>query len=285
MKLEPMPSGAKHLVLAHGNSFPGGSYRLLIEAWERAGWTVHAIDRFGHDARFPVTSNWPHLRDELIEAIERQAQLAEGKVMLVGHSLGGLLSLMAASHRPDLVQGLVMLDSPVVGGWRAQGLRMVKALRLIERFTPARQSMQRRQEWADRAAVHKHFAAKRQFARWDPRALAAYVEAGFEEVEGKTLLRFRREVESRIYNTLPHHFDEMLRRFPVQCRCAFVAGTRSIEMRQGGTASARTLAKQHFVWIEGSHLYPFERPDETAALVLNLMEVLRHEAIAQEASI
>jgi len=29
--------------------------------------------------------------------------------------------------------------------------------------------------------VHAHFAAKPVFARWDPRMLAAYVRAGFEE--------------------------------------------------------------------------------------------------------
>ena len=275
MKRKPLADGAKQLVFSHGNGFPGGSYQLLFDVWERAGWTVHAIDRFGHDERFSVTSNWPHLRDELIEVVQQQAQLANAKIMLVGHSLGGLLSLMAASKRPDLVQGLVMLDSPVVSGWRAHSLHMAKATRLIQRVSPAKVAVQRRREWPDRAAVLRHFAAKSVFARWDVRALAAYVDAGFEEVDGKTVLRFKREVEARIYNTLPHHFDEMLRQHPLQCPCAFVGGTQSVELRQGGTSSARALAKQHFVWIEGSHLYPFERPDDTAALVLELMESLR----------
>ncbi len=285
MKRKPLADGAKQIVFSHGNGFPGGSYRLLFDAWERAGWAVHAIDRFGHDARFPVTSNWPHLRDELIEVVQQQAELSHARIMLVGHSLGGLLSLMAASKRPDLVQGLVMLDSPVVSGWRAHSLHMAKATRLIQRVSPAKVAVQRRREWPDRAAVLQHFAAKSVFARWDARALAAYVDAGFEEVDGKTVLRFKREVEARIYNTLPHHFDEMLRQHPLQCPCAFVGGTKSAELRQGGTSSARALAKQHFVWIEGSHLYPFERPDATAALVLELMEVLRHELQAVHPSI
>ena len=29
------------IVFAHGNSFPGGTYRQLHEAWRQAGHTVH----------------------------------------------------------------------------------------------------------------------------------------------------------------------------------------------------------------------------------------------------
>jgi len=275
MKTKLLPSGAKHLVFAHGNGFPGGCYRQLFESWQRAGWTVHAIDRFGHDPHFPVSSNWPHLRDQLIEEVEQQAQQAKAKIMLVGHSLGGLVSLKAACKRPDLVQGLVMLDSPIISGWRAHSVQVMKATRLMPRVSPGKISQQRRHEWPDRAAVLQHFGSKHVFKRWDPRVLADYVEAGFEEQDGKTVLRFTREVETRIYNTLPHNLDAMLRRHPPQCPVAFVAGTQSVESRQGGLEAAKALAKERFVWFEGTHLYPFERPDDTAALVLDLMEHLQ----------
>lgn len=275
MKNKALPGGAKHLVFAHGNGFPGGTYRRLFDGWRRAGWTVHAIDRFGHDPRFPVSSNWPHLRDQLIAQVEQQALQAQAKIMLVGHSLGGLVSLKVACKRPDLVQGLVMLDSPVISGWRAHSVQVMKATGLMPRVSPGKVSQQRRHEWPDRAAVLQHFAGKQVFKRWDPRVLADYVEAGFEEREGKTQLRFSREVETRIYNTLPHNLDGMLRRHPPQCPVAFVAGTQSVEVRQGGVEAAKALARERFVWFEGTHLYPFERPDDTAALVLDLMEHLQ----------
>ena len=34
---------------------------------------------------------------------------------------------------------------------------------------------------------------------------------------------------------------------------------------------ARALARERFEWVEGSHLYPMEHPDETAATVLRIL--------------
>ncbi len=266
------------LVFSHANGFGAGCYRILFETWRAAGWEVHALPRIGHDPAYPVTSNWPHLRDQLIHFIEREVKhqmQVDGPVMLAGHSLGGMLSLLVACRRPDLVEGLLMLDSPVVSGWRAHSVRMAKATRLMPRVSPGKISSQRRHEWPTRAAVQEHFAAKHKFARWDPRVLADYVASGFEEQGDKTRLAFQREIETRIYNTLPHHLPALLRRHPPRCPIGFVAGTQSEELRQAGAAASKALARQHFRWMEGSHLYPFERPDDTAALVLQMLDELR----------
>lgn len=257
------------IVFSHANGFPAGTYRVLFDAWRAAGYTVHALEKFGHDPAYPVTSNWPHLRRQLVDFIDAQGC---APAFLVGHSLGGLLSLMAACRRPDLARGVVMLDSPVIGGWRAHGVQIFKASGLIRRVSPGRISQRRRHEWPDRDAVRRHFAAKHAFARWDARVLGDYVAAGFVERDGRVELAFDRDVETRIYNTLPHTLPRLLRRHPPKCPVAFVAGTQSVEVRQGGLEASRALARERFVWIEGTHLYPMERPEETARTVLTLIE-------------
>ena len=277
-----MSSGvAPLLIFSHGNSFPAGTYEPMLARWRQAGLNVQAVPRYGHDPRHPVTSNWPHLRDQLIECIE-QSQAAHGQrepVWLVGHSLGGLLSLMAACRKPRLVRGIVLLDSPVVVGWRAHSLHMAKLSGLIRRVSPGRASQRRRQHWPDREAVRSHFAGKTAFARWDPAALEAYVQAGFVERNGRVELAFDREIETRIYNTLPHNLESMLRRHPLQCPMGFIAGTQSVEMRQGGSQAAHRLAGPYFQHIEGSHLFPLERPAETAQRVLDLLQVMERSGL------
>ncbi|MCV2364536.1 alpha/beta hydrolase [Paucibacter sp. DJ1R-11] len=262
------------LVFSHANGFGAACYRLHFEAWRRAGWTVHALPQIGHNPAYPVSSNWPHLRDELIAFITDEVK-PSGPVSLVGHSLGGLMSLMVACKRPDLVQSLVMLDSPVISGWRAHSVHMAKATGLIQRVSPGKVARQRRHEWPNRAAVQEHFSSKHKFARWDPRVLKDYIDGGFEDREGLTRLRFHREIETRIYNTLPHHLGSLLRKQAPRCPIGIIAGTQSDEMRQGGVAASKALARQHFRWLEGSHLFPFERPDDTAAQVLQLLDSMQ----------
>ena len=260
------------LVFAHANGFPAGTYRQLFEARRAAGWQVHALPMFGHDPVYPVASNWRRLRDQLIDFT---GQHAPDGAWLVGHSLGGLLSLMAACKRPDLALGLVMLDAPVITGWRAHSLRVLKASALIQRVSPGKVSRNRRQLWPSRDAALAHFAAKSKFARWAPGVLVDYIDSGTEPADTQVQLRFRREVETQVYNTLPHHLGGLLRRHPPRGPVALVAGTRSVEMRQGGLGPAHALAGERLRWIEGSHLYPMEKPVATAETVLALLASMR----------
>jgi pimeloyl-ACP methyl ester carboxylesterase len=264
------------LVFSHANGFPGGTYRVLLELWRQAGWRVLAPDKFGHDPRYPVTSNWPRVRDELIAFIDRQAK---GRpVHLVGHSLGGYLSLLAACRRPDLAASIVLLDSPVVGGWRAHSLQVMKATRLMGRVSPGKVSQRRRSHWPSAAAALQHYAPKTAFARWDPQVLADYIAAGTEPApDGGVQLAFRRDVETKFYNTLPHHFDRVLHRHPPACPVAFIGGTQSAEVRQVGLTLTRAVTRNRMRWLDGSHLFPMEHPQATARAVLDELAAMTPE--------
>ena len=112
--LSPTASALPALHFVHGNSFPTGTYREFLTLL-RTNYDIRALEMHGHNPVFPVTDGWPELCQELILSIES----AHTKpVILVGHSLGGMLSLMTAKMRPDLIRCVVMLDSPVEAGWR-----------------------------------------------------------------------------------------------------------------------------------------------------------------------
>lgn len=267
----------KTLVFCHANGFPGGTYRVLFERWRAAGWHVLAPDRFGHDPRYPVTSNWPHLRDELVDYIRVHA--AGRPVWLVGHSLGGYLSMLTACLRPDLVSGTLLIDSPVLGGWRAHSLQVLKATRMVGRVSPGKVSKTRRMHWPSAEAALAHFAAKSAFARWHPPVLADYIASGTEPAPGGGVqLAFRREIETRIYNTLPHHFDRVLHRHPPHGPVRFLGGTQSAEVRQVGLALTRAVTRGQLRWLDGTHLFPMEHPLATADAVLEELAAMAAEA-------
>ncbi len=263
---------AQTIVFAHANGFPAGTYRQLFDAWRAAGFKVHAIEKFGHDPRFAVSGNWPHLRDQLIHFIDHTVG---SPAYLVGHSLGGYLSLMAASRRPDLACAVVLLDSPILSGWKARALQVAKAAGIGERFSPGHVSKRRRQQWDNHDAAFAHFAAKPAFARWADGVLRDYIAHGTEAHGTLRRLAFQRDIETAIYNTLPHHLTRVLRTHPLRCPKAFVRGTESDEVRRVGMRATQRLAQGRVSTIDGTHLFPFERPAETAAEVVRLIEAMR----------
>ena len=178
------------------------------------------------------------------------------------------LSVLAASKRPDLVRGVVLLDSPLLTGLLARAVQIGKPLGLVKRYSPGHVSRRRRQHWPSAEAAFSHFAAKPMFARWQPDVLRDYIACGLQPDANGHTLAFRREIETAIYNTLPHHLGRLLRVHPLPCAVAFIGGTESAEVRRVGMRATQRLTHGQVSWIAGSHLFPFEKPAQTAAEVL-----------------
>jgi pimeloyl-ACP methyl ester carboxylesterase len=253
------------LHFTHGNSYPSGSYGRLLDELRR-DFDVRTTDMLGHDPRYPVDDNWHALIDELVAQLERYEEPA----ILVGHSLGGAIGMLAAWRRPDLARCVVMLDSPVVAGWRARVWRIAKALGLARKLSPGGVAERRRNVWPSRAAAYEHFIAKPIFQAWAPGALDDYLDHGLAPHPEGVQLRFDREIEASIYSSLPHDMDAVLRK-PYPLPVGFVAGTRSEELRQAGMASTRKLVGENLVTIAGTHLYPMESPQLTAQLTREMI--------------
>jgi pimeloyl-ACP methyl ester carboxylesterase len=240
---------------------------VLFRSLRSRGFTVKAVDRFGHDPRYPVTDNWPHLVQQLHDFAAREVERAGEPAFLVGHSLGGFLSLMCAALHPHLARGVLLLDSPLLGGWKAKALGAIKQTPLVGSITPGAVSRKRTHTWPSLEAAHAHFARKKLFARWDERVLQDYVAHGTREHDGARVLHFDRDVETAIYNTLPHNLDRLLQRHPMKCPVAFVGGLQSQEMQQVGLALTRRLTQGRMAFLDGTHLFPMEKPVATAAAI------------------
>ena len=271
-----MPTSPQPLIIfSHGNSFPASTYGVLFRSLKARGFQIKAIEKFGHDPRYPVTSNWPHLVQQLADFASQEVEKSGQPAFLVGHSLGGFLSLMCAALHPELggqkVAGVLMIDSPVLGGWRAKALSVAKRAKLVGSISPGAISRKRRHQWLGRDEVLAHFRSKKAFARWDEQVLRDYIDHGTHDEggsgQGQRLLSFDRDVETAIYNTLPDNLESLLKTHPLQCPSAFIGGRQSVEMKQVGMAMTQKITQGRIMMLDGSHLFPMEKPLATAAAI------------------
>ncbi len=255
------------VVFSHGNGFPAGTYRVMLDSVRERGFEVSAVEKFGHDPDYPVTDNWPHLVRQLADFARQAVRSAGQPAFLVGHSLGGFLSLMCAARHPELARGVLLMDSPLIGGWRAGTLGLVKRTPLMKSLSPGTVSRRRRHVWQDREAVFEHFRGKKAFARWDVQVLRDYIDHGTFMAQDARVLAFDRDVETAIYDTLPHNLGALLRREPLKCPAAFIGGRQSREMKQVGLALTRQVTRGRLMMLDGSHLFPMEKPLASAAAI------------------
>ncbi len=240
---------------------------MLFKHLRARGFTVKAVERFGHEPQYPVGNNWPGLVQQLHDFAAREVERAGEPAFFVGHSLGGFLSVMCAARHPQLARGVLLLDSPLLGGWKAHALRAAKRTQLVGSISPGAVSRKRKHKWPSREAVLEHFRHKKAFARWDPQVLADYVAYGTHDEDGHRVLSFDRDIETAIYNTLPDDMDALLKRHPLRCPVSFIGGLQSEEIRQVGMAMTQRVTEGRVMMLDGSHLFPMEKPLATAAAI------------------
>ena len=253
------------LHFSHANGFPGGSYQVILDALAQ-DYDVRVVDRIGHHPDFPVTNNWPHLEQEMIEYFEKNYT---EPVIAVGHSLGGILSLRLAYKRPDLIKAVLVLDVPALSALEAKGLRLIKWLGMMDKVTPASRMDGRRNLWANAEEAVAYFRGKKLMSQFDERSLRAYVQAGTVACEGGVRLYFDPKVEQAIYRTIP---DNLVLKKPLDVPAAAIGGQQSTVFTKSQAARMKSKLKMKLEWLPGTHMFPLEHPDATAAAIKKLLK-------------
>lgn len=256
------------LHFAHGNGFPSPCYNQLLQHLQLR-FDCCYIDRVGHSPAFPVTENWHHLVDEVIVSIQSQSTKP---VIAVGHSLGGVLTLLAAIHEPSLFKAIILLDSPLIGRMKSRFVRLSKMFGVIDRVTPAFKTRERKQHWESREQVLSYLKSKPLFKTFSESCLNDYIDFGLEKNEGNYSLRFDRQIEYQIYCTIPHILREYEGRLRVPT--GLIYGSRSAVV---SLLDIRYMKKYYGITCiktNGSHMFPMENPKAAAREIINLLERL-----------
>ena len=107
------------VVLAHGYGEHAGRYDHVAQALIERGGIVHAPDQWGHG----LSEGTPGLADDIevlaadLAAVADHARAAHPDlpVVVIGHSLGGMVATRFVQQHPDGIAALV-LSGPLIGG-------------------------------------------------------------------------------------------------------------------------------------------------------------------------
>lgn len=253
---------------AHGNGFPSPCYRQLFEHLQLR-YACCYIDRIGHSADFPVTDNWHCLVNEIIQSIESQSSQP---VIAVGHSLGGVLSFLAAIEKPALFKSVILLDSPIIGRFKSNVIRLSKALGMIDHVTPAHRTRGRRHHWATREQAWRYLKSKNLFKSFTDACLDDYIDFGMNKTDKGYELRFDRDIEYKIYRTIPHILHEYEGQLRVPT--ALIYGNKSDVITPAEVSYMKINYDIACHETKGSHMFPMEYPKAVADLIMSVQDTV-----------
>ncbi|GGW76563.1 alpha/beta fold hydrolase [Alteromonas halophila] len=258
---------------AHANGFPASSYNTLF-SYLPADWTRLNVEQFGHAPRWPVNKNWQNQVAELIEHVKRERP--QGGVYAVGHSFGAVISYMAVCEAPELFNGLIMFDPPLVTGPLRHMIRLAKKTPLIDRLTPAGLSKNRCTQWPEETSLTDYFSKKGLFRHMDRRCVNDYVNAvAVKEKHGWTL-GFDAKVETAIFRHVPHNLHRYAGRLTRPA--VLVTGEQTTVCTP--TMRNRFIRDNHLnhQTLPGGHMFPLEHPRKTASFIEEqLLHWQRHQ--------
>ena len=195
---------------------------------------------------------------------------ASQPVIAVGHSLGGVLSLLAAIEQPELFKAIILLDSPLLGRFKSNLVRISKMIGMIDRLTPAFRTRGRREHWRTREEVLSYLRHRKLFKYFTEPCLNDYVDYGLNKDELGFSLRFDPDIEYRIYRTIPHilhHYEAKL-----TVPSTLIYGSKSTVIDR---LDLRYM-KKHYGMVnfetKGTHMFPMEHPEDVARLIFKAVD-------------
>jgi pimeloyl-ACP methyl ester carboxylesterase len=262
------------LLLMHATGFNAKTYApLLAPLADRH--SVVALDQRGHGlSQLPAEPEslidwWPYARD-LIAVLDRWVPEGAPPVVLVGHSMGGVAALLAASERPKAVRGLVLLDPVLVPGIVRLSLYTPWGRARTRRLGLAVGAAKRRPVFTSRQDALATYRTRKAFATWQPGFLEGYVAGGFVDDPEGVRLACAPAWESATFAAHRHKSWAALKRLAMPVHL-IAAGQGSTVF--GGIAKVNRIAPRVATeTLAGTtHFFPMERPDHVRMVLESML--------------
>ena len=257
---------------AHANGVPSKVYQKLFDLL-KDDYDVIYVPEIGPDKRYPITNHWPYLVDQIIDNIVQQAK--GRKVIGLGHSLGSVLTLMAAFRRPELFAQVIMLDPPLIVGRYSFAFHVARLLnlKLLDRMTPAGLSARRREHWQSREQAAASLRPKALYKSFDADCFQAYIDHALSDdpQRGGVTLSIARDDEVAIFRKMPSWWwlPQPKPKVPVH----LVSGRDSAFLKNKFPQMVKQKWGIPFSVVDGGHMFPLEHPLETVEKIRSLIQV------------
>ncbi len=264
------------LHLGPANGFPPQTYQPLIEPLLESYRVLSVLPRalWPNTEPPPKPQEWVYniVPDLLSGLHEHQLDQA----IVIGHSIGAITAMMAATKQPQLFKAVIVLDPTI---FTSRQNWMIRLSRLINLDPPmARRAEKRRYQFADLDEALAYFKSKRLFQDWSDDALTLYCETLVPNGNGGYQLAWPRAWEAFYFRTLYTgiwHGIQAFKRTSLPL-LAIRGGTSTTFTEEVVRRMQQVLPDMTFAEIDGhGHLFPMTAPEQASSIIMGWLGTLQ----------
>lgn len=256
------PSDRPVVHFIHGNGYNSLVYLPLLERLAE-DYDLFLSDVQGHGASEANGEflGWNRTSELCEETWRAFAPLWGGqRQYAMGHSFGGIMSLLMMERDPALFDRAVLLDPIIFARPMLWVMRIGTWTGLWQNNSFSKKTRQRRRRWPDRATAFESLEGRGMFRGWTPEALQAYVDHALENQEGQVVLRCPPELEAAIFAGYPRGLWRAMKRLRTPSHV--IHGDATYDFVRASVAQWETLNMNVSAEaLHGGHCFMQETPD------------------------
>lgn len=262
-------AAAPPLHLMPANGFPPQCYLPLLRALP--GYRAFCLPprALWGDQEAPAGHRgWDEAADDMLAGLE--AHDIHNSVA-IGHSLGGVVSMLALLKQPGRFRALIMLDPVLLPEKMLQFIARARRDGSIEQLPLVQAARRRRRQFDSQVDAFQRFRTKPLFADWTDDALWLYVRHGTRASAdgGGIELVWSPDWEAHYFATVYRQVWQDLPKVDGLAPVLVVRGANTETFFESEVEQARrALPSAQFVDLDGQgHLFPLAAPKLTAQVI------------------
>ena len=178
MDVRPAQPNGRTIVLLHGKNFCGATWEGTIRPLQAAGYRVIVPDQAGFCRSTKPQGYQFSLHQLAANTRALLRHLDAGRVTMIGHSMGGMLTMRHALLYPDDLDGIVLINPIGLEDWQAEGV----PYRTIDQWYAGEQQVSFPGVKAYQQATYYAGEWRPDYDRWVEMLAGMYVGEGRERV-------------------------------------------------------------------------------------------------------
>lgn len=257
-------SAGKNIHFAHANAYPPETYAGFMACLsKRFSITAMHLRPMWKDIPMSSVKTWYDIAHDIDTFFEQeQLSVLHG----IGHSLGAVCSLIAASENPRLFKSLFLIDPVLFPRYSIQ-LMSTTPISIRKKLVPiAKQAIKRRDEWYSEEDLFSSYRKKKVFSNFSDQAIRDFFHGGtFKTKEGRYRLRYSKAWEAHIYTTVVYAVHLLKQ---INIPITIIRAEKTDVISEKIWQEVRSIGA-HITCIDfpdATHLVPFESPEKLTEL-------------------